>query len=137
MTRVNLVDVKTLMDQHLVAEYCEIPMVLSSLERSIKARGVENIYKIVPKRYTLNRGHVSFFYDKLKWLEGRYRAVFNEMLQRGFKPDKQKYRTDFNKHPKFYNDWNPVSEDIMVSKQRIDERVAMKPTWYRLTERVG
>ena len=38
MTRINLVNPRELSDQHLVAEYREIFMVGSSLQRSIKSK---------------------------------------------------------------------------------------------------
>jgi len=38
MTRINLVNPKELSDQHLVAEYREIFMVGSSLQRSMKSK---------------------------------------------------------------------------------------------------
>ena len=133
MTRVNLIDPELLMDQHLIAEYCEIPMVLSSLERSIKARGITNLNKIIPPTFTLNKGHVSFFYDKLKWLERRYKNVHDEILHRGFNTDKSKYRTDFDLHLQLFNEWVPSDSEVQISKARIDAKVALKPDWYRYT----
>ena len=63
MTRINIVPVKELMDQHLIAEYREITMVPASLSRTLASKkGLD--YSKIPKNYTLNRGHVYFFYDK-------------------------------------------------------------------------
>jgi deoxyribonuclease (pyrimidine dimer) len=54
MTRINIIPVEELMDQHLVAEYREITMVPASLARTLLPKtGLE--YKKIPKSYTLNR----------------------------------------------------------------------------------
>ena len=40
----------------------------------------------VPKHYTLNKGHVYFFYNKGLYLHKRYDSIICEMKKRGFKP---------------------------------------------------
>jgi hypothetical protein len=65
MTRINVVPVEDLTDQHLMAEYRELPMVLAAARRS-KIEGYE-----VSHAYTLNKGHVKFFYSKKRWLTSR------------------------------------------------------------------
>ena len=63
MTRINIIPVEELMDQHLIAEYREITMVPVSLARTLSSKtGLD--YKKISKSYTLNKGHVYFFYDK-------------------------------------------------------------------------
>ena len=66
MTRINIVHPSELTDQHLIAEYREIFMVGSSLQRSIKSKNWNP--KDIPIKFTLNTGHVKFFYDKGKYL---------------------------------------------------------------------
>ena len=61
MTRINLVPPEELSDQHLVAEYREIFMVGSSLQRSLGSPNWEKTKKSIPKQFTLNKGHVKFF----------------------------------------------------------------------------
>ena len=68
MTRINLVPPEELSDQHLVAEYREIFMVGSSLQRSLRPPNWEKTKESIPKKFTLNKGHVKFFYDKGKYL---------------------------------------------------------------------
>ena len=63
MTRINLVPPEELSDQHLVAEYREIFMVGSSLQRSLKSPNWEK------KSQSLNSSHLtkvmlSFFMTK-------------------------------------------------------------------------
>ena len=65
MTRINLVEPSELTDQHLIAEYREIFMVGGSLKRTLVSK-VGYREDRVPKRYTLNTGHVYFFYNKGK-----------------------------------------------------------------------
>lgn len=84
MTRINTLDPLALTDQHLMAEYRELPMVMASLRRSLASkRGLP----VIPPRYTLDRGHVCFFYDKRDWLERRYAALVAELRARGFQLD--------------------------------------------------
>ena len=71
MTRINIIPVQELFDQHLIAEYREITMVPAALNRTLKSKGGLDLSKI-SSNYTLNKGHVYFFYDKGKYLYKRY-----------------------------------------------------------------
>ena len=72
MTRINLIEPNKLTNQHLVAEYREIFMVGSSLQRSLKSPSWEKTKNTLPTEFTLNGGHVKFFYNKGKYLSKRY-----------------------------------------------------------------
>ena len=131
MTRINLVNPKELSDQHLVAEYREIFMVGSSLQRSMKSKSWSKTINNIPKEFTLNKGHVTFFYNKGKYLDLRYTKLVNEMKRRGMKPDPKR---TFKKSqwPKYlYNDWKPKAKDLQIIRKRIDEKINLKPDWYR------
>ena len=133
MTRINLVEPSELTDQHLIAEYREIFMVGGSLRRTLVSKGGYQESK-VPKRYTLNAGHVYFFYNKGKYLHKRYHQLIDEMKKRGFQPDKSRvFPTSVFKDNELYNDWIPSIEDYKIIRQRIEEKIAMKPNWYRKT----
>lgn len=56
MTRVNLVPVSELANQHLFAEFREIRHIPKALARSLKTQSVEKILKKIPKEFTLNTG---------------------------------------------------------------------------------
>ena len=71
MTRINLVPPSELTDQHLIAEYREIFMVAGSLRRTLLSKNGFQESR-VPKKYTLNKGHVYFFYNKGQYLHKRY-----------------------------------------------------------------
>ena len=137
MTRINIIDPAELTDQHLIAEYREITMVPGSLNRTLNSKIGYKESK-VPKRYTLNSGHVYFFYNKGKYLHKRYDELINEMKRRGFSPDsKRLFPHKIFRDNNLYNDWMPNIEDYKVIRQRIAEKIAMKPKWYRRTEYVS
>ena len=131
MTRINLVNPGELSDQHLVAEYREIFMVGSSLQRSMKSKSWSKTINNITKDFTLNKGHVTFFYNKGKYLEKRYQKLVSEMKKRGMNPDPDK-KFKKNQWPKkLYNDWRPKQKDYEIIRKRIDEKVSLKPNWYR------
>ena len=134
MTRINLVNPSELTDQHLIAEYREIFMVGGSLKRTLVSKSGYQESR-VSKRYTLNRGHVYFFYNKGKYLHNRYHELIDEMKRRGFQPDKSRvFPTDVFKDTRLYNDWTPTIEDYKIIRERIQQKIDMKPNWYRKTE---
>ena len=133
MTRINLVNPSELTDQHLIAEYREIFMVGGSLNRTLNSK-VGYREDRVPKKYTLNTGHVYFFYNKGAYLHKRYHELIDEMKKRGFQPDSTRvFPTSVFKDNGLYNDWMPSIEDYKIIRQRISEKIAMKPNWYRRT----
>jgi deoxyribonuclease (pyrimidine dimer) len=137
MTRINLVDPSELSDQHLVAEYREIFMVGSSLQRSLKSKNWEKTLANIPKKYTLNKGHVTFFYNKGKYLYKRYDLLINEMKNRGMNPNSDR-TFKIEQWPKeLFNDWKPETEDYKIIRARIKEKIEMKPNWYRFTPLVN
>ena len=131
MTRINIVDPSELTDQHLVAEYREIFMVGSSLQRSLKSKNWNP--KSIPKRYTLNTGHVKFFYNKGKYLSKRYDELRTEMKARGMNPDSTRVFKREQWPNELWNDWTPRIEDYKIIRKRIQEKIDMKPHWYRKT----
>ena len=135
MTRINIVHPSELTDQHLIAEYREIFMVGSSLQRSIKSKNWNP--KDIPIKFTLNTGHVKFFYDKGKYLFKRYDELRIEMKARGMNPDDTRVFTREQWPDELCNDWTPSLEDYKLIRQRIEDRINMKPNWYRKTNYVS
>lgn len=140
MTRINIIDPALLSDQHLMAEYREIFMVPSSLRRSLRTRDVDDILAGIPRRYTLNKGHVLFFYNKIAYLAGRYEELKAHLASRGFNLDPA--RADFPLHdiPEcFTKGWEPTEEERHAAEaiifKRLEEKLAMRPEWYRWTQR--
>ena len=134
MTRINVLPVDQLTDQHLVAEYREMLMVPASLKRSLASKNGMDKNRI-PKHYTLNTGHVYFFYDKGKFLKNRYDSLVNEMKKRGMNPDPERvFPTKVFKNNDLYNNWNVTERAVKINSKRIEERINMKPNWYRHTK---
>ena len=133
MTRINIIPVSELYDQHLIAEYREITMVPAALNRTLRSKTGINKSRIA-SRYRLNAGHVYFFYDKGKYLDNRYSDLITEMKRRGFNCDpNRKFPKEVFVENGLYNDWSPTVEDYKVIRDRIDEKLRMRPGWYRKT----
>ena len=136
MTRINLVKVTELTDQHVMAEYREIKMVPRSLARSLVARPEREVLARIPPAFTLNTGHVSFFYNKMQYLAQRHQELFMELGERGFSLDVSAYHDnaalfDGYRQTQFWGDYNPTREALRIIRARIAEKIAMKPGWYR------
>lgn len=133
MTRINLVQVETLHDQHLIAEYREMPMIGKALQRSLKTKTEAQVMSEISEEFTLNKGHVKFFYNKATFLLLRYISIVVEMERRGFKPDPTRLFNGEDFPPAFWNGYRALDSEIDTSFQRISERLSEKPDWYRKT----
>lgn len=118
MTRINCVPVENLCREHLVAEYREIPRVFALAHKHGKP------HKDAPKQYTLGKGHVIFFYDKLGYISERFNQLIDEMKKRG-------YTTSFDgdvslwksKIPaNMWKNWCPTENAIKINQDRIEDR---------------
>nr|AAD33389.1 pyrimidine dimer-specific glycosylase [Chlorella virus] len=135
MTRVNLVPVQELADQHLMAEFRELKMIPKALARSLRTQSPEKVLKKIPSKFTLNKGHVMFFYDKGKYLQNRYDEIVVELVARGYKINVDaKLDPDNVMVGEFYNDYTPTEDAFNIIRTRIAEKIAMKPNWYRFTK---
>ncbi len=123
------IDPILLADQHL-CELSELKMVPGTLIR------IDFVPKsLVPKKFKLNGGHISFFYDKLSYLEKRHKAVHDECVRRGRKGSGEFYSKD-RIPERFWRDWNPTMEDSMVVRNRIFEKLMAKPGYWRYEGKV-
>lgn len=128
MTRINVVEPQELMDQHLLAEYRELPMVLAALRRSIRSkRGLPKI----PTEYTLGKGHVTFFYDKGTFLYKRYKALKRELTTRGYRLDPNRKIEWHTIGPNLWKEYDPTPIDVAINRVRIAQRIMKRPNWYR------
>ena len=74
-----------------------------------------------------------FFYDKGAYLRKRYAELTAELVRRNFKinvdapldPEGTMVSAPWN------NDYVPTEEAIKTIRQRISEKIAMKPGWYK------
>ena len=133
MTRINIIPPNELYDQHLIAEYREITMVPAALSRTLNSlHGLRK--EKISKTFTLNSGHVYFFYDKGLYLDKRYNELIAEMKLRGFNPDSNRvFPKQIFIDNGLYNDWTPTPKEQELIRVRIRERVNSKIDWYRKT----
>jgi deoxyribonuclease (pyrimidine dimer) len=122
MVRINLIEPRQLSDQHLIAEYDEILMLISYIK---KYNNIDDL----PKDYGLGKGHMKFFKDKLLYLKKRHELLKKEMKKRGFKARKTISLTGFSVKNK--KDWTPHDKDFKIIKARISEKLRLKPDYYR------
>lgn len=125
MTRINLIPVEELSDQHLLAEYRELPRMAKFAGKTVQRK------EDIPVTFTLNKGHMTFFLDKAEFLEDRHAEIVEECLRRGINLTDPKPFT----MPRVFeqSDWTPSEEEIEVSRERIREKLRMKPLFYRWT----
>lgn len=116
-----------------MAEYRELPRVFGYVrklqEKGKRPRGID-----IPKTFTFGHGHIKFFSDKLKYVESRYKSLVSELKSRGYnitfaETDNLTEGLDVY----WFGDYIPSEDEINLSKQRIAEKVAQKPEWYRKT----
>lgn len=116
MTRINAgIPSRQLSRQHLIAEHREIVRIPNTI-KSGKA-----IVRDIPADFRLGKGHVKFFYDKLKYLHERYEQLYKECVKRGYK---MTYFGDaFKDLPgHLYGSYKPGKKAIALIKERIKER---------------
>jgi deoxyribonuclease (pyrimidine dimer) len=131
MTRINVIPVKELMDQHLLAEIREIVRLPKNLHISLNRKSKPFSESEIPPEYVLGKGHVKFFMSKFKWLEKRYLELLDEAKNRSF-TIKKTYVGIFSEVPtRFYNDWQVSEIAVERNKERIKERLDSKQGFYR------
>ena len=122
MVRINIINPKKLADQHLIAEYNEILMLIGYVRKYPKLGEV-------PSKYTLGKGHVLFFKNKLKYLKKRHELIKIEMKKRGFKTNKKISLSKFKKE--LIHDWKPSKAGIEIIKKRLKQKIRFRSDFYR------
>lgn len=129
MTRINLVPVEELSDQHLFAEYRELPRMASFANKSTK------LLSDIPDKFRLGSGHMTFFLNKGNFLENRHKEIVSELLKRNINFT---VKEDFTMPRKYGNiDYVPDEEEVEISRGRIQEKLNQKPEFYRWTRKEG
>lgn len=120
MTRINVVPVEELCNQHLFAEFREMTRIPNGLnEGKLKLE-----YRDAPPEYTLGAGHVKFFVDKLGYLKTRYDQLYEELLRRGYKVTKI-WPDTLPKYAKML-DYKPTEQALALNRERIQQRMPAK-----------
>ncbi len=131
MTRINAgVNPSELKRAHLLAEWREITMVPAALKRSLNSKSINQVLRSIPSEFTLNTGHVSFFYDKLTYLTKRMMRIEDELRNRGFSPDTTRYASFFNLPKEVYGEWSDTAKARELVLDRIALRISEKPHLY-------
>ena len=130
MTRINLVHPAELSDQHLMAEYRELPRMVSFIQAWID-KGCPEVTQLT---YTMGKGHMKFFLNKSQWLTQRHARLVEELLHvRRFNISNQDRLlipvSPFENYPTF------TYTDNQISKERIKEKLRLRPTFYKWTNR--
>ena len=132
MTRINCVSVDELCNQHLFAEWREMPRVVSSLHKSMHRKNKPFTLDEIPDRYCLGPGHVKFFYDKFQYLYKRYNIINNELIARGYDLSEYSAHVFLNTPTYLFNDWKPDTDDLELNRARIRDRMPKKPQWGKI-----
>lgn len=123
MTRINVVPVTELCDQHLLAEHRELTRIPNFI---LKHNG--NV-KLAPinSDYVLGTGHVRFFYNKLLYLYDRYRKLHEECRARGFLvKNNWPYRIVLI-DADVWSNYYPTDNALKINRERIALRMPKKP----------
>lgn len=121
MTRINLIDPKSLHTKHLIAEFRELPRVFTLAKRynSVSIKDVD-----ISDTYILGTGHVKFFYNKLIFLLKRYHSLYLECVNRQFKVNRISYNELIAGCDRcLLNDYEPSASEIAINQSRIDDRL--------------
>lgn len=118
MTRINAsIQPAELSNSMLFAEYREIKRIPNKVKNN-----KYNFNNPIPKEFTLNTGHETFFRDKLKYLSQRSKLLYEECLKRSI--NVQDYSDCYRDLPEhLFNDWEETSNSRKLLKERINDRL--------------
>ncbi|VAY02308.1 hypothetical protein ARADI_0314 [Arsenophonus endosymbiont of Aleurodicus dispersus] len=120
MTRINVIPPSKLCDQHLLAEHRELIRIPNYI---VKKKG--NVILSTLTSYTLGKGHIIFFRDKLLFLYLRYNLLHQECLKRKFSVI-NRWPEAVKEYSYLWNNYKITELDIMINKVRIDQRMPLK-----------
>jgi len=129
MTRINVLPAELLLSEHLLAELREI----TRIPNAILSGKAKIDFKAIPDRYTLGKGHVLHFYDKLGYIKIRYDQLYKEAKKRGFNVTYKDI--DYSQlspvhHVALMHDYIPTKEAQLLNIERICERFDLRKKNY-------
>ncbi|WVX87405.1 endonuclease V N-glycosylase UV repair enzyme [Vibrio phage EniLVp02] len=135
MTRINVIDPGLLTNEHVLAEWRELPRIARELESHPTRYKPQD----TPPFYTLGKGHVKFFRNKLKYLENRHRLLTDEALRRGMSLSHGALDlSSLDLAPQIrqfcLNDWEPTPDAIAENIERIQERLFLRKKDYHIRD---
>lgn len=123
MTRINVIPPEELCNQHLMAEYREMPRLVDFYYTCVN--------RDIPRHYVLGAGHMKFFLDKFKFLYKRHKLIVAELIRRQY--DIQYDSSIFLNVPdSAFNDWQPDDKAIQLNRERIKLRMPKNPRWSKV-----
>lgn len=127
------IPVENLTDEHLMAEHREIKMLPYFVNKS----ELSGSNKKIPKRFTLNKGHILFFTNKVGFVINRYKNIHNECIKRNLFPvDYLDKLLSVDK--KYCGDYIPQDRDRQILEERISSRIitSTKPYFHYYSQRI-
>jgi deoxyribonuclease (pyrimidine dimer) len=117
MVRVNCgIEPYMLTDEHLRAENVELQMLLTFISKHPKGT--------IPNKFSLNKGHISFFRDKAGYIAKRLQGVQTEMANRGMSVNFCiDIYSEFNIPLNNRKEYSPTADDAEIVAERIVERI--------------
>ena len=127
MTRINVIPPSELSDQHLIAEYHELPRVIKQNINICNA----------PDCYTLGCGHMRWACRFWKFTYDRFFSICDEMRYRGFAVnfDPAGLRIYTERFRNRNGEYIVSDKDVELNRARIREKYNKKPDFYRWTRR--
>lgn len=116
MTRINVAILpEELPNKLLLAEHREITRIPNTVKTG------RAIIKDLPLKFTLGKGHVKFFYNKLLYLKKRYESLYSQCVKRGFNVTNKS--SAFDDIPdRLLNDYTETEEDRHILVERIESK---------------
>lgn len=131
MSKINsAIPVRCLTDEHLLAEHREIKRLPYCLDKATQSGSINYI----PEKFTLGKGHVLFFLNKMWFTYIRYHKLLSECLVRDFSV--KDYSENWNglKDTKYWGHSMYVltSEERKLLIKRITEKIikSSKKVWH-------
>ena len=118
MTRINVgICPEELPSKLLLAEHREITRIPNAiLNKKVSGK--------IPDTFTLGKGHVCFFYNKIQYLHERYNSLYLECCKRGFNVTQKS--SSFEEvqflRPTLYNSYIPSLKDRQLLVERIESK---------------
>ena len=123
MTRINTIEPADLLDQHLMAEYRELPRAVKGA-RELSLREQTEI-----SSFRLGSGHVKWFFPLGGWLVHRHGLIKAQLQARGYSLSHQKPLTPKEGCSGF---WLPKPRDHALLLDRLQDKLDAKPGFYKL-----
>lgn len=130
MTRINIIPVSELTNEHAFGEYKEMLRPLTKVRNAlVKYPNKWAFYKAyekkMPNEYTMGRGHETFMFDKLMFIAKRYQEICEWRKERGYKYKEISVEQLLEGLPDWVcQDYIPTPEALQINRERIAKRLA-------------